>query len=139
MTRRRVSPFTLLEVVIAVAILAAGVVSYLSLAGAAQRRLEKARTRWRHFHMLSQAAEYYLMLGFDDPEPPGADVFDYPGYKVICTFEEPEGIPDEFTGLGGQARLKRCVLELVRTADGATVERLDIDRIDYDDTTSEEP
>ena len=130
--------FTLLEVVIAIAILSLGMVAYLSLVGASQRRLEKARETWRNFHMLSQAAEYYLLQGFDDPESPGPEVFDYPGYQVYCRFEEPEGIPEEFTDLTGQARLKRCIIELVRTSDGVTVDALDIDRIDYDDTTDSE-
>ncbi len=45
--------FTLIEVVVALAILSLGVVSYLTLANSAQRRLFKAKEKWTNFHMRS--------------------------------------------------------------------------------------
>lgn len=67
---RRKNSFTLVEVVTALAILSLGVVSYLTLANMAQRRLIKARERWTNFHMLSQGVEYFMLQNSEDPDPP---------------------------------------------------------------------
>ena len=112
--------FTLVEVVVALAILGITLVSLLTLAGAAQQRLGKARDRWRNFHMLSQGAEYFML--FTSEEPPGIDL----------AFFDVEDLPEELTGLVGQPPLRCCVVELVRNADGEVLDTLKIDRINYD-------
>ena len=129
--------FTLIEVVVALAVLALGVVSYLTLANSAQRRLFRAKEKWTNFHMLSQGVEYYMLQTSDDPEPPGAEFFDYPGYRVTCRYEDAEGLEDDFLNVAeNQAQLRACVIELIRESDGQVVDSVTIDRIDYENASS---
>ena len=132
MKRRRF--FTLVEVVTAMAILTLGLASFFSMSFMAQKRLFKAQQKWERFHMLSEAAEYMLLQGFEDPELPTEEFWSYPGYRINCSYEDVEDLPEEFTGLSGQAKLKCLVLELVDTSTDQVVDSLRIDRIDYDDT-----
>lgn len=134
---RRKNSFTLVEVVTALAILSLGVVSYLTLANMAQRRLIKARERWTNFHVLSQGVEYFMLQNSEDPDPPDLEFFDYPGYMVQCRYEElGEELPEELTSVTPtQAELRACVIELVRVADGSVVDSVTIDRIQYDNNT----
>lgn len=129
--------FTLIEVVVALAILSLGVVSYLTLANSAQRRLFKAKEKWTNFHMLSQGVEYYMLQTSDNPEPPTAEFFDYPGYRVTCRYEDAAGLEDDFLNVAeNQAQLRACVIELVRESDGQVVDSVTIDRIDYENAAS---
>ena len=135
--RRRKMPLTLVEVVVALAILALSLVPFLSLANAAQMRMAKAREKWIRFHMLSQAAEFLMLQGMEDPELPGPDFFDYPGYKIMCEYKTVEDLPEDLTGLIGQAELQCCIIELVDTNTGEVVDSLYIDRINYDEINEE--
>ena len=126
--------FTLVEVVAAMAILTLGLASFFSMSFLAQKRLMKAQEKWERLHMLSEGAEYMLLQGFEDPELPGEEFWNYPGYRLSCSYEDVEDLPEEFTGLAGQARLKCMVLELIDTSTDQAVDSLRIDRIDYDDT-----
>lgn len=132
--KRRRNIFTLVEVVAAMAILTLGLAGFFSMSFMAQKRLLKAQMKWERFHMLSEAAEYMLLQGMEDPELPSEEFWDYPGYKIVCSYEDVEDLPEEFSGLSGQAVLKCMVLELVDTATEEVVDTLRIDRIDYDDT-----
>ena len=133
--KRRRNIFTLVEVVAAMAILTLGLAGFFSMSFMAQKRLLKAQMKWERFHMLSEAAEYMLLQGMEDPELPSEEFWDYPGYKIVCSYEDVEDLPEEFSGLSGQAVLKCMVLELVDTATEEVVDTLRIDRIDYDDTS----
>lgn len=125
--------FTLIEVVVALAILSLGVVSYLTLANSAQRRLGRTREKWTNFHMLSQGVEYFMLQTSDNPEPPPVEFFDYPGYRVTCRYEDAAGIEEDFLNLSeNQAQLRACVIELIRESDGQVVDSVTIDRIDYE-------
>ena len=125
--------FTLIEVVVALAILSLGVVSYLTLANSAQRRLGRTREKWTNFHMLSQGVEYFMLQTSDNPEPPPVEFFDYPGYRVTCRYEDAAGIEEDFLNLSeDQAQLRACVIELIRESDGQVVDSVTIDRIDYE-------
>jgi len=126
--------FTLVEVVAAMAILTLGLASFFSMSFLAQKRLMKAQEKWERLHMLSEGAEYMLLQGFEDPELPGEEFWNYPGYRLSCSYEDVEDLPEEFTDLSGQARLKCMVLELIDTSTDQVVDSLRIDRIDYDDT-----
>ena len=134
MMKRRHNFFTLVEVVAAMAILTLGLAGFFSMSFMALKRLYKAQMKWEQFHMLSEAAEYMLLQGMDDPELPTEEFWDYPGYKIVCSYEDVEDLPEEFTGISGQAVLKCMVLELVDTTTEQVVDTLRIDRIDYDDT-----
>ena len=132
---RRKNSFTLVEVVTALAILSLGVVSYLTLANMAQRRLIKARERWTNFHMLSQGVEYF-MLQNEDPGGIPEQFFPYPGYQAVAYYEDAEGLPEEFNNLEGQLPLKQLVIELRK--EGKVLDKLVIDRISYESTAAGE-
>lgn len=72
---RRVSPrrrvFTLLEVIIASGILVLAVAMSVGIVGGARARILRAESRWGRQHLLSQAAEFYLLAGPAAAPPPG--------------------------------------------------------------------
>lgn len=78
--------FTLIEVVIAIAILALGLVAALSLSSSSSRRIEKSFNAWKSQHMLAQAAEYFLLAGDDKHIP--SEIFPYNGVSASCFVSE---------------------------------------------------
>ena len=84
----RVKTFTLMEVVVSIAILAIGVVTALQITASGTGRMSKAVSRWKVQHMLTQAAEYYLIAGPN--EPITEDFFPFDGYEASCEIGEPE-------------------------------------------------
>ncbi|MDD2403490.1 MAG: type II secretion system protein [Victivallaceae bacterium] len=127
--------FTLIEVIVSLAILGLSLVALLTLANSSQQRLFKARELWQNIHMLTQAAEYYLLLPSEEPEPITREFFDYPDFAVNVRYEDAEDISDDFTGIVGQPPLRCCIIELVRNSDRQPVETIKVDRIIYDNTT----
>ncbi len=123
--------FTLIEVVVSLAILGLSLVALLTLSNNSQRRLMKARDRWQHMHMLAQGAEYYMLQPTEDPPYISTDFFDYPGYIINFRYEDAQGLPDELNQLENQAPLRSLILELFRSQDNQVVESLTIDRIKY--------
>ncbi len=63
--------FTLLEVIIASGILVLAVAMSVGIVGAARARILRAESRWGRQHLLSQAAEFYLLAGPAAVPPPG--------------------------------------------------------------------
>lgn len=137
MKNRRRHCFSLIEVVVAVGVLGLGLVAFLTLANSSQRRLIRAKERWQNLHMLTQAAEYYLMHPGEETGDMSYEFFDYPGYKVICYYTDAEDLPEEFSGLDNQAPLRSCIIELIRVDGDLTLEKLIIDRIMYDEESRE--
>jgi prepilin-type N-terminal cleavage/methylation domain-containing protein len=123
--------FTLIEVIVALAILGLSLVALLSLSNHSQQRLMKARDRWNHMHMIAQGAEYYLLQPTEDPPYISTDFFDYPGYVLNFKYQDAEGLPDQLNQLANQEPLRCLVLELFRSSDNQVVEHLTIDRINY--------
>ena len=127
------SRFTLIEVVVALAILTLSLAGLLQLLSQSQLRIANAEDKWRHTHMLIQAAEY-LMLAGDDEEPAVPDeFFPYPGDSVECTIEEAEGLPDDYKELDGQLPLKKWEIKLIRHSDGSELAGVIIDRFGYEE------
>ena len=130
--------FTLIEVVVALAILSISIAGLLQLLTAAQNRIIKVNDHWMRTHILIQAAEYYMLMKQEDP-PAITDTFlPYDDYRVDVTWEEIEGLPEEYTGLTNQKQLRAMVLSLVRQQDGHEVDRIIIDRLDYENASSAE-
>ena len=123
------SHFTLLEVVIAVAILAMGLVAAMEIAVTASRRTVKAVKRWETQHMLNQAAEYVLLAGHEAPIP--REFFPYDEYRVECLEEPPELREDVEPNVGNWriVKLRIIVYDLV----GKEVGSLSIHKILYSD------
>ena len=86
--------FTLIEVVVAIAILALGLMSAFMMISSARSSALRALNKWEEQHMLAQAAEYYLLVG-----PKGKldrEFFPYNNYSATLDVHEPEGMPDGF-------------------------------------------
>ena len=127
--------FTLIEVVVALAILSISIAGLLQLLTAAQNRIIKVDDHWMRTHMLIQAAEYYMLMQQEDPTPITDVFFPYDDYRVDVSFEEIEDLPEEYTNLVTQKQLRAMVLELKQQSDGQTVDQLIIDRIDYENAS----
>ena len=128
--------FTLIEVVVALAILSISIAGFLQLLTAAQNRIIKVNDHWMRTHMLIQAAEYYMLMKQEDPPAMTETFFPYEDYRVDVTWEEIEGLPEEYTGLTNQKQLRAMILSLVRQQDGQEVDKIIIDRLDYENASA---
>lgn len=128
--------FTLIEVVVSLAILTISVAGFLQLMTAAQNRIIRSYDRWMTTHMLMQSAEYYMLMQQEDPPAITEQFFPYSDYRVDVSYEEIENLPEEYNNLVGQKPLRAMVLELKKQADGQTVDKLIIDRIDYENSST---
>ena len=123
--------FTLLEVVIALAILAISLTGILEMMTQSQRRLSKSYEKWERMHVLSQAAEFYLMQNDDPPDIPEF-IFPYRDYEVDMSMEDVPDLPEELNDLMGQVPLKCLTLQLRKVPGNEVVDILRIDRLSYD-------
>ena len=124
--------FTLVEVVVALAILSISIAGFLQLLTAAQNRIIKANDSWTRTHMLMQAAEYYMLMKQEEPPAMTDTFFPYDDFRVEVTYEDIDNLPEEYTGLTNQKQLRAMVLTLRRQNDGQEVDKIIIDRIDYE-------
>lgn len=121
--------FTLIEVVIALGVLALGILAATQFLGAAQNRCHRARQAWEEQHVMSQAAEFYLLASPDMPLE--NHIFPYRDYRVSAEYTVPgESIlPPEFTDHNGNWRLVVLRLRLYRLQSGELLQTLEINRI----------
>lgn len=94
------SCFTLLEVVVAIAILGLGIASALTAISMAKNRVFKAERQWLEQHLLTQAAEYILLARPNATMP--ADIFPNQDYYIKSEYIPAEGLAEnmqtEITG-----------------------------------------
>ncbi len=124
--------FTLIEVVVALAILTAGLVGALALTGSSMKKLDKAAKRWEHQHLLAQAAEFLILKGFADSSIPD-EFFPNNKYKVNVEVKDPEGLPSNMEMEDSKWQLKTVVLKLFDDS-GTEVDSLEFDRVIYNET-----
>ena len=123
--------FTLVEVVVALAILGLSLSGLLTLAMNAQLKVARSVEKWDNTHKLIQAAEY-LMLMDDESLSVPEEFFPYENYMVQASVDDAEDLPEEFTGIEDAAPLKCITIEIVRTTDNKVVDRIKMDRINFD-------
>ena len=133
-----VKSFTLIEVIIAIGILAISLASLFQIIASSRARIAKAEESWHNMHMLTQAAEYVLLHRADVVDSVDRDFFPYRDYDVNISYEgevTDEQIDDEFRSITDQLPLELCVIELInlKTSGKETVGTLEIERIIYDD------
>ena len=128
--------FTLIEVVVALGILAVGLGAMLQLAISSQMKVGNAVEKWNDVHAITQAAEYLLLMDENTTEVP-EEFFPYPGYTLNVSTDDAEGLPEELNGIEGQVPLKKLVIELVRERDNKSVEKVIIDRLSYEEENFE--
>ena len=135
--RRGVKGFTLIEVIIAIGILAISLASLFQLIASSRARIAKADEEWHNMHMLTQAAEYVLLHRADVVDSVDRDFFPYRDYRVDISYDEvtDEQIDDDFKSITDQLPLDLCTIELIslKSSGKETVGRLEIERIVYDD------
>ncbi len=128
----RTRRFTLIEVVVALAILSLSLAGLLQLSISASSRVAGAVEKWESEHMLAQAAEYLMLQNQDNTTIP-EEFFPYPGYSVEVNCGDPEGLPEDYEDLEGQLPLLRWNIAIMRQSDGKTMAEVNIDRFDYED------
>jgi Tfp pilus assembly protein PilV len=119
--------FTLIEVVIALGILALGIVTAMGLASASKMRMEKAYAKWKNQHLISQGAEYFLLAGAGQDIPD--DLFPYNNYRVSCSLIEPEGLDDAANLQADEWHLKTFKIELWDNRNNRLLKVLKVDKI----------
>ena len=128
--RRRRRGFTLLEVVIAVAIFGLSLGLILSIVSNARSRLLRAERSWAREHLFAQAAEFYLLAGPDADVPAGLLPLNF---SCACTLEAAEDLPEggtdplegwvlgrfhiSVTGRSGEGLEERVVEKMMRAED----------------------
>ncbi len=122
--------FTLLETVIAIAILGIGVAGMLQLGTAGVERVSRSQEEWRKFHMLSQAAEYFLLYA-QEGEIDRDEIFPYRDYTASLTITDPEGLPETLEGVLSDCELKTYLVELKNLKNGQVIDQLKIDQLQF--------
>ena len=134
---RCVKGFTLIEVIIAIGILAISLASLFQIIASSRARITKAEESWHHMHMLTQAAEYVLLHRADAVDSVDREFFPYRDYRIDISYDpvEDEQIDDDFDSISGQLPLELCTIELInlKSSGKETVGTLEIERIIYED------
>ena len=135
--RPGVKGFTLIEVIIAIGILAISLASLFQIIASSRARIAKADEAWHNMHMLTQAAEYVLLYRGDVVDSVDRDFFPYRDYQINISYDEvdDEQIDEDFMSIEGQLPLELCTIELrsLKATGKDTVGILEIERIIYDD------
>ena len=116
--------FTLVEVVVALTVLGFAIISASAMCSQSLIRIAKAKARWTNQHMISQAAEYFLLAGPNSQVP--GEIFPFKNVRVNCTVVNAEGLPAGVDAVSGQWRLATYDIHLT----GAGGEKLNFMRID---------
>ena len=136
---RGVKGFTLIEVIVAIGILALSLASLFQIIASSRARIAKADESWHNMHMLTQAAEYVLLFsGNSEVDGIDRDFFPYRDYQVNITYEgevTDEQIADDFRSINGQLPLELCVIELfsLKASGKESLGTLELERIVYED------
>lgn len=126
--------FTLIEVVISIAILALSLTGLLQFLTQSQLQIGKADEKWREMHMLSVGAEYLLLAGnVEDLHVPD-EIFPYPDYQLECVVEDADALPEELKDQSGQIPLKKWTIRLFKVSDRSEKLKVVIDRLGYEES-----
>lgn len=120
MALQRKTTFTLIEILVAVAIMGISLVIILTILGNTRAQLLRAEERWAREHLLTQATEFYLLAGPEETLPPEL----LPeGFSADCELEEARELPENAIQPIGNTILKVYRVQLYGTADELLGER----------------
>ena len=108
--------------------------AFFALSQSAVNRIDKTYSNWERTHLLSQAAEYYLLFAEEDPPDIPPEVFESNVYDVEMRYEPAENLPEELNDLSNQAPLRTLIIDLVTPGSREVVDTLKIDRIDWENS-----
>jgi type II secretory pathway pseudopilin PulG len=127
MNQLKTKNFTMIETVIALGVLIIALSAVFSTVAASQQRVIKAERRWKRQHMLTQAAEYFMLA------PPNAaipqTIFPFTDYQAFCEYSTPEGLPDMVETKVGNWQLATVKISVNSKHDGKTINAITLDRI----------
>ncbi|HCE42728.1 MAG TPA: hypothetical protein DET40_04205 [Lentisphaeria bacterium] len=118
--------FTLIEVVVALAVLGLAVISAMEMCSSAVNRMEKAKARWTNQHRISQAAEFFLLAGPSGQLP--HEIFPYQDARASCSIDNAMGLPDDVEAVSGQWCLATYHIQLYDSS-GRQTSFLKVDKI----------
>ena len=124
--------FTLVEVIVAMAVMALALTAFFTLSQSAVNRIDKAYGNWERTHLLSQAAEYYLLFADEEPPDMPPEIFESNTYDVEMRYEDAENLPEELNELSNQAPLRTLIIDLVDPRSREVLDTLKIDSIDWE-------
>lgn len=127
---RRIQPFTILEVVVAIGIFAVGLVGALGFTAASTHRMNKAMRRWERQHLLVQATEYFMLTGPGSSVP--QEFFPYDDYSVQCDEMEPDDLPEGIEPKIDNWSLVKYKIVL-KDDSGEELESIEFDKLKNDD------
>lgn len=126
--------FTLIEVVVSIAILGLALAGLLQLLTQSQLRIANADEKWREMHMLTQGVEYLMMVSNTEDLHIPDDVFPYENYQIECEISDADDLPEELEGQNGQLPLKKWTFTLLRLSDRKEKLKVHIDRLGYEES-----
>ncbi len=127
MATSKLNIFTLLEVIIAIAILSIGIASTLTVITMSKKRLHKTERLWIEQHLLTQAAEYIMLAPPHSSIP--QEIFSSQDYGIKCEYAPASGMPENVRTEIGDWRLLAVKIQLFRKTDQQIVNSIIIDRI----------
>ncbi|MCF6175296.1 MAG: type II secretion system GspH family protein [Victivallaceae bacterium] len=119
--------FTMIETVIALGVLLLAMSAVFGTIAASQQRVIRAEKRWAKQHMLTQAAEYFLLAPPRTTIP--QTIFPFSDYQAFCEYSEPKELPETVDAISGSWKLVAMKIILNSNADGKTVNSITLDRI----------
>ncbi len=131
------SRFTLIEVVVAMAILSLPLGIFYRMIAESRARIAKDAEEWSAMHKLAQAAEYVL-LHESTVESVPYRFFPYDDCFVVITYDDADGLPDDLNNIDGQLPLEACTIEIISRKDNSILTDVVVDRIIYDSGLEEE-
>jgi len=116
----------MVETVIALAVLLLALSAVFTTVATSQQRMIRAERKWKKEHLLTQAAEFYLLAPVATPIPPA--LFPYHNYQVAAEYAIPL-LPHDVQATNGNWKLVKMTLTLTNTADNKIIDAIELERI----------
>jgi len=118
--------FTMVETLIALAVLLLALSAVFTTVATSQQRMIRAERKWKKEHLLTQAAEFYLLAPPDAPIPPA--LFPYHNYQVSAEYAMPL-LPTGVQATNGNWQLVKMTVTLRNSADNKIIDTIELERI----------